>query len=196
VNVIVERCCGLDVHKDLVVACVRSPGPAREREQVTRSFGATTADLLGLRDWLVEMGVTLVGMESTGVYWKPVYYILEDAVDCWVLNARHLRNVPGRKTDVAGAEWIAQLVEHGLVRPSFVPPKEIRELRNLTRYRRAQIEERSREAQRLDKILQDAGIKLSSVASEILGVSGRRMLEALVAGTRDPEILADLAKGA
>ena len=194
-NVIVERCCGLDVHKDLVVACVRSPGPAREREQVTRSFGATTADLLGLRDWLVEMGVTLVGMESTGVYWKPVYYILEDAVDCWVLNARHLRNVPGRKTDVADAEWIAQLVEHGLVRPSFVPPKEIRELRNLTRYRRAQIEERSREAQRLDKILQDAGIKLSSVASEILGVSGRRMLEALVAGTRDPEILADLAKG-
>ena len=194
-DAVVERCCGLDVHKDVVVACVRTPGPGRRREQVTKRFGATTVELLGLRDWLIANGVRLVGMESTGVYWKPVYYLLEDAMECWVLNARHLRNVPGRKTDVADAEWICQLVEHGLVRPSFVPPKEIRELRNLTRYRRSQIEERTREAQRLDKILQDAGIKLSSVTSRLLGVSGKAMLEALVAGTRDPEVLADLAKG-
>ena len=134
-------------------------------------------------------------MESTGVYWKPVFYVLEDAMECWLLNARHLRNVPGRKTDVADAAWIAGLVEHGLVRPSFVPPAPIRELRNLTRYRRAQIEERTREAQRLDKVLQDAGIKLSSVATDILGVSGRAMLDALVAGNRDPDVLADLALG-
>jgi transposase len=126
---------------------------------------------------------------------RPNYYLLEDAMECWVLNARHLKNVPGKKTDVADAEWICQLVEHGLVRASFVPPKEIRELRNLTRYRRAQIEERGREAQRLDKVLQDAGIKLSSVASSILGVSGRAMLEALVSGSKDPEVLAELAKG-
>ena len=194
-DILVERCAGLDVHKDTVVACVRTPGPGRRREETTRTFGATTGELLGLRDWLVAEEVSLVGMESTGVYWKPVYYVLEDAMECWVLNARHLKNVPGKKTDVADAEWICQLVEHGLVRPSFVPPKEIRELRNLTRYRRAQIEERSREAQRLDKVLQDAGVKLSSVASHILGVSGRAMLEALVSGSTDPEILAELAKG-
>jgi transposase len=129
------------------------------------------------------------------VYWKPVYYVLEDAIECWLLNAQHLRNVPGRKTDVADAAWICRLVEHGLVRPSFVPPKPIRELRNLCRYRRSQIEERTREAQRLDKVLQDAGIKLSSVATRILGLSGRATLDALVAGIRDPEVLADLAKG-
>jgi len=134
-------------------------------------------------------------MEATGVYWKPVFYVLEDELECQLLNARHLKNVPGRKTDVKDAEWIAQLVEHGLVRPSFVPPKPIRELRNLTRYRKAQIEERTREAQRLDKILQDAGVKLSSVASNLLGVSGRAMLAALVEGTRDPEVLAGLARG-
>ena len=194
-DTVVERCAGLDVHKDVVVACVRTPGSGRQRAQTTRTFGATTVELLALRDWLVAEGVSLVGMESTGVYWKPVYYVLEDEIECWVLNARHLKNVPGRKTDVADAEWICQLVEHGLVRASFVPPKEIRELRNLTRYRRAQIEERSREAQRLDKILQDAGIKLSSVASRILGVSGRAMLAALVEGTTDPDVLAELARG-
>jgi len=195
VDVVVERCCGLDVHKDTVVACVRTPGRGGRRHQEVRTFGTMTADLLALRDWLVALGVTLVGMESTGVYWKPVFYVLEDATECWVLNARHLRNVPGRKTDVADAEWICQLVEHGLVRPSFVPPKPIRELRDLTRYRKAQIDERSREAQRLDKVLQDAGVKLSSVASDILGKSGRDMLEALVQGSRDPEVLADLARG-
>ncbi len=194
-DIVVERCCGLDVHKDTVVACVCTPGKGGKRQQETRTFGTMTVDLLGLRDWLVALGVTLVGMESTGVYWKCVFYVLEDATECWVLNARHLRNVPGRKTDVADAEWICQLVEHGLVRPSFVPPKEIRELRDLTRYRKAQIDERGREAQRLDKVLQDAGLKLSSVASDILGKSGRDMLEALVRGTRDPEVLAELARG-
>jgi transposase len=144
---------------------------------------------------LVANGVTLVGMESTGVYWRPVYYMLEDAMECWLLNARHLRNLPGRKTDVKDAQWISQLVEHGLVKPSFVPPKPIRELRNLTRYRRAQVEERTREVQRLDKVLQDAGIKLSSVATDILGKSSRQMLEALVSGGRDAEALSELAKG-
>ncbi|MGH3515684.1 MAG: IS110 family transposase, partial [Pseudonocardiaceae bacterium] len=150
---------------------------------------------LVLRDWLVELGVTRVGMESTGVYWKAPYYMLEEAMEVWLLNARHMRNIPGRKTDVSDASWICQLIEFGLVRPSFVPPKPIRELRNLTRYRKAQIEERTRETQRLDKILQDAGVKLSSVASDILGKSGRAMLDALVAGTTDIDVLADLALG-
>ncbi len=194
-DVVVERCCGLDVHKHTVVACVRTPGKRGKRNQETRTFGTMTADLLALRDWLVALGVTLCGMESTGVYWKPVFYVLEDDIECWLLNARHLRNVPGKKTDVADAEWICQLVEHGLVSPSFVPPKPIRELRDLTRYRKAQIEERGREAQRLDKVLQDAGIKLSSVASNIIGRSGRDMLDALVSSTRDPEVLAELARG-
>jgi transposase len=192
---VIERCAGLDVHKDVIVACVRVPGVGGRRVEQAR-FGATTPDLLALRDWLAGQGVSVVGMESTGVYWKPVYYLLEDEFECWLLNACHLRNVPGRKTDLADAAWIAQLVEHGLVRPSFVPPRAIRELRDLTRYRKAQIEERGREAQRLDKVLQDAGIKLSSVASDILGASGRAMLAALVEGDRDPAALAELAKGA
>jgi len=192
---VVERCAGLDVHKDTVVACVRTPGPKGQREVELREFGTKTRDLLELRDWLVERGVSLVGMEATGVYWKPIYYVLEDALECWLLNARHLRNVPGRKTDMQDAAWIAQLVEHGLVKPSFVPPKPIRELRNLARYRKAQIEERTRESQRLDKILQDAGIKLSSVASDIRGVSGRTILAALVAGETDGQRLAELAVG-
>jgi transposase len=194
-EIVVERCAGLDVHKDSVVACVRVPGPSGERETKLASFPTFTEDLLGLRDWLVSLGVTRVGMEATGVYWKPVLYVLEEAVDCWLLNARHMRNVPGRKTDVGDAQWICQLTEHGLVRASFVPPPEIREIRELTRYRRSVIEERSREAQRLDKVLQDAGIKLSSVASDILGTSGRAMLTALVSGSEDPAVLADLAKG-
>jgi transposase len=182
------------VHKDLVVACVRT-ATGREVSEELAEFGATTVELLALRDWLVAHGVEVVGMESTGVYWKPVFYVLEDELSCQLLNAQHLRHVPGRKTDMADAAWIAKLVQHGLVRPSFVPPKPIRELRNLTRYRKAQIQERTREVQRLDKILQDAGIKLSSVASDVLGVSGRAMLAALVAGSRDPDALAALAKG-
>jgi transposase len=152
------------VHKASITACVRTAGEGGEPHQEIREFSSTTRGLLQLRDWLASLAVTLVGMEATGVYWKPVYYMLEDDFELWLLNARHLKNVPGRKTDVKDAEWICRLVEHGLVRPSFVPPKEIRELRNLTRYRKAQIEERTREVQRLEKVLQDAGIKLSSVA--------------------------------
>ncbi len=192
---LVERCAALDVHKDSLTACVRVPGSGGPRRQETRTFATTTSGLVALADWLRSFAVTLVGMESTGVYWKPVFYLLEGEYECWLLNAQHLRNVPGRKTDVADAEWICRLLEHGLVRPSFVPPKPIRELRDLTRYRKAQIEERSREVQRLDKVLQDAGIKLSSVASRTLGGSVRLMLEALVAGTHDPELLAELARG-
>lgn len=194
-EVVVERCAGIDVHKDMVAAWVRVPGPDGERLAEPAEFSTFTEDLLALRDWLVAHGVTRVGMEATGVYWKPVYWVLEDAMECWLLNARHMRNVPGRKTDMADAEWICRLMEHGLVRPSFVPPKPIRELRDLTRFRKTRIEERSREAQRLDKILQDAGVKLSSVASSVLGVSGRAMLEALVGGSRDAEALSELAQG-
>jgi transposase len=183
------------VHKASVTACVRVPGEQGGRRSETRTFRTTTAGLVLLRDWLASFQVTVVGMESTGVFWKPVYYLLEDDVECWLLNAQHLKHVPGRKTDVGDAAWIAQLVEHGLVRPSFVPPKPIRELRELTRYRKALIHERTREAQRLHKLLEDTGIKLACVASDILGVSGRAMLDALVTGTTDPEILAELAKG-
>jgi transposase len=192
---LIERCAGLDVHKASVTATVRVPGDQGGRRTETRTFRATTAGLVLLGDWLASFGVTVVGMESTGVYWKPVYYLLEDAFEVWLLNAQHLRNVPGRKTDVADSVWICQLVEHGLVRPSFVPPKPIRELRDLTRYRKALLAERTREVQRLHKVLEDAGIKLASVASDPLGVSGRAMLEALVAGTHDPQVLAELARG-
>jgi transposase len=192
---IVERCAGLDVHRDTIAACVRVPGADAIRDQQVRTFGTTTGQLERLRSWLADQGVTLVGMESTGIYWKPVYYALEDHLECWLLNARHLHHVPGRKTDVSDAVWICQLIEHGLVRASFVPPRDIRQLRDLTRHRRAVIDERSRETQRLHKTLEDAGIKLASVASRTLSVSGRAMLEALVAGQRDPEILAELAKG-
>jgi transposase len=197
VDILVERCAALDVHKDTVVACVRVPGERQggQRHQELRRFQATTAGLLTLADWLASFGVTLVGMEATGCYWMPVWQVLEERVECWLLNARHVRNLPGRKTDMADAAWLCQLLEHGMVRPSFVPPHPIRELRDLTRYRTAQVQERTRELQRLDKVLQGAGIKLSSVASRTLGVSARLMLEALTRGTHDPEVLADLAKG-
>jgi transposase len=192
---IVRRCAGLDVHKASVVACVRVIDDNGELQSFTQSFGTTTSDLLKLNDWLMSYAVTIVGMESTGVYWKPVYTLLETEFECWLLNAQHLHNVPGRKTDVADAAWIAQLVAHGLVRPSFVPPKEIRELREVTRYRKAVIQDRSREAQRLHKTLESAGIKLATVATDILGVSGLDMLQGLIAGTHDPEVLAELARG-
>lgn len=194
-EVIVERSAGLDVHKDMVAVTVRVPGPEGSVLKQQAEFATFTDDLCALRDWLVALGVTRVGMEATGVYWKPVFYVLEEELECWLLNARHMHNVPGRKTDMADSDWICRLVRFGLVRPSFVPPKPIRELRNLTRYRRTRIEERIRETQRLDKVLQDAGVKLSSVASDIKGRSGRDMLNALVAGSRDPEVLADLARG-
>ena len=185
----------MDVHRDTVAACVRVPGRGRPREQHVRTFGTTAAELWQLRAWLEEHGVTHVAMESTGVYWKPVFYVLEDGFTCLLVNAAHIKQVPGRKTDVRDCIWIAQLLEHGLLRGSFVPPAPIRELRDLTRHRKVLIQERQRAANRLHKLLQDAGIKLASVATDILGVSGRAMLEALVQGTTDPEVLANLARG-
>src|SRR5829696_4894218 len=195
-DVLVDRCAGLDVHRDTVVATVRVPGSGRrQRAQHTQTFATTTAGITALGDWLAEHRVTRAGMESTGVYWKPVYYLLEDQLEVWLINAEHLHNVPGRKTDVADSAWIAQMVEHGLVRPSFVPPPPIRELRDLTRHRRTLVEERTRVVQRLEKVMQDAGIKLTSVASALLTKSGRAILEALLAGQDDPDALAQLARG-
>jgi transposase len=192
---VVERPAALDVHKEQVTACVRVPGEGRAREQHVAEFSTTVAGLLTLRDWLAAFGVQQVVMEATGVYWKPIWAILEDEFECLLVNARHVKQVPGRKTDVKDAEWLCQLAEAGLLRASFVPPKPIRALRNLTRYRKTQIQERAREANRLHKALEDTGIKLDCVASDILGKSGRLMLDALVAGTTDPGVLADLAKG-
>jgi transposase len=190
-----ERVCGLDVHKATIAACVRVPGPTGKRLQHVQTFGTTTADLLALRDWLDAHGVTHVAMESTGVYWRPIYYLLEERVTCLLVNAAHVRQVPGRKTDVQDCAWLAQLLEHGLLRGSFVPPAPIRELRDLTRYRKSLIQERAREANRVHKLLEDAGIKLATVATDVLGMSGRAMLEALVQGTSDPAVLAELARG-
>lgn len=190
-----DRICGMDVHRDSVAACVRVPDAAGGRKEVIATFGTMTADLLALRDWLAEHGVTHVAMESTGVFWKPVYYVLESDFEVLLVNAAHVKNVPGRKTDVKDCAWLAQLLECGLLRPSFVPPPEIRDLRDLTRYRRTLAHERAQQVQRLHKILQDAGIKLSSVASDITGVSGRAMIEALLHGTTDAEVLAELARG-
>jgi transposase len=195
-NRLIERCAMLDIHKSQVTACVRVPDGDGGRRQEIREFRATTAGLITLADWLRSYAVTVVGMESTGVYWRAIYYLLEDEFECQLFNARHLRHVPGRKSDVQDAEWGCQLIEHGLVRASFVPPRPLRELRDLVRYRKAKIQERGREVQRVEKTLQDAGIKLSSVASQVLGVSARKMLDALICGTHDPAVLADMAKGA
>jgi transposase len=197
VDVLVERCAGLDVHRDTVVATVRVAGKRRgTRRGETRTFATTVAGLERLADWLVgEHAVTLVGMEATGVYWKPVFAVLEPRVQCWLLNAQHLHNVPGRKTDVADSVWIAQLVEHGLVRPSFIPPAPVRDLRDVTRLRTAITQERTRAIQRLEKVMQDAGIKLTSVASQAYSKTARAILSALLAGVTDPVELAGLAKG-
>jgi len=192
---VVERPAALDVHKEQVTACVRVPARDGSREQHVAEFPTTVAGLLTLFDWLEAFGVTQVVMEATGVFWRPVWAILEDGFECVLVNARHVKQVPGRKTDVSDAAWLCQLAEAGLLRASFVPPKPIRALRNLTRYRKTQIQERAREANRLHKALEDTGIKLDCVASDILGKSGRAMLDALVNGTRDPEVLAELARG-
>jgi transposase len=194
-DVVVERVASLDVHKAQVTACVRLPGADGGRVEEVAQFRTTVAALLVLRDWLAAHGVTQVVMEATGVYWKPVFYVLEDDFELMLVNARHVKQVPGRKTDVSDAAWLCRLAEAGLLRASFVPPKPIRELRQLTRYRKAQIAERQREANRLHKALEDTGIKLDCVASDILGVSGRAMLDALVRGTTDPAVLAELARG-
>ena len=194
-NRIIERCCALDVHKRQVTACVHVPDSQGDRAELRAEFQTVTSELLALRDWLKGLGVTHVAMEATGVYWKPVYYLLEDDFELWLVNAQHVKNVPGRKTDVQDAQWLCQLLEHGLVRASFVPPKPIRELRDLTRYRKSLIWERAREANRLQKLLEDANIKLGDVASDVLGASGKAMLGALCEGDSDPEALAELAKG-
>jgi transposase len=186
---------GLDVHQATVVATVRVPAPDGSRHVETRTFSTMTTDLLVLRDWLQAYGVTHVAMESTGVYWRPIYYILEDGVTLLLINMQHLKHVPGRKTDVKDSEWLAQLLECGLLHRSLVPPAPMRELRDLTRYRKHQITERTQEINRLHRVLEDAGLKLATVMSDVMGVSGRAMLQALVAGTTDPAVLAELARG-
>lgn len=194
-DVVVERVAALDVHKQSVTACVRVPDEQGRRAERLAQFSTTVQGLLGLRDWLAAHRVTQVAMEATGVYWKPVWAILEDDFELLLVNARHVKQVPGRKTDLADAAWLCRLAEAGLLRASLVPPKPIRDLRDLTRYRKAQIRDRQREANRLHKVMQDTGIKLDSVASDLLGKSGRAMLDALVAGTTDPAVLAELARG-
>jgi len=191
---LVECGCGLDVHQATVVACllmVRKDG--RVQKQI-RTFGTITQELVCLREWLLSEGCTHLAMESTGVYWKPVYAILEGALEIVVANAQHVKKVPGRKTDVKDAEWLADLLCHGLLRPSFVPPKPIRELRDLTRYRRKLVESQAAERNRLLKLLETANIKLSSVATDVFGVSGRLMLRALIEGKATPQEMAELAK--
>lgn len=193
-DVLVERVAGLDIGKKIVVVCVRAPGAGGKRVSETRTFPTMTRSLGVMADWLVECGVTLAAMESTSTYWKPVFYCLEERMTTWLLNAAHIKAVPGRKTDVRDAEWIAQLLEHGLVSPSFVPEAPIRRLRNLTSYRMQLQADRTRDAGRLEKLLEDASIKISAVASNIAGVSARAMMAALVAGERDPKVMADLAR--
>ena len=194
-EVLYPCCCGLDVHKKMVVACLLRAGADGQYRREVRTFTTMTDDLLMLAEWLRATGCTHVAMESTGVYWKPVYNILEDQFDVLVVNAAHVKAVPGRKTDVKDAEWIADLLQHGLVRPSFIPDRPQRELRDLTRTRTALIDERSAAVNRLQKVLEDANLKVASVATDIMGVSGRAMVEAMLQGTTDPATLADLSKG-
>lgn len=192
---LIERCAGIDVHQRTMVATVREPAPSGGRAVITQTFGTMTADLLVLREWLQAHGVTHVAMESTGVYWRPLYYLLEDGFTVLLINMQHLTHVPGRKSDVRDSEWLAQLLECGLLRGSLVPPAPIRDLRDLTRYRKRQIEDRAQEVNRLHRVLQDAGLKLASVMTDLMGVSGRAMVDALVRGTTDSTVLAELARG-
>jgi len=196
VELLHPRCAGLDVAKDEVVVCVRVPDGCGGRAQEVRTFPTFTSGLEALADWLAGERVTQVVMEATGQYWKPIWYVLEEAgFQLLLVNARQVKILPGRKTDVCDAAWLAELLEHGLLRGSFVPPAAIRELRDLTRYRKRLIQAHSAECQRVQKTLEDAGIKLDSVAAEVLGVSGRAMLAALINGERDPQVLAELARG-
>ncbi len=190
-DIIVERGAGLDVHKETVVACIMGTGIKKE----IRTFSTMTNDLMRLKIWLNENRITHIAMESTGVYWKPIFNILEDAFEVILVNARHVKNVPGRKTDVKDSEWLCKLLRSGLVRGSFIPPKEIRELRDLTRYKRKLIQSVASEKQRIEKILEDANIKLSCVASDIFGVSGTRIIEELMKGDLKAEEMAELSKG-
>lgn len=194
-NVIHTHCAGLDVHKKSVVAAIIVLNTSHEMYRETRSFGTMTADLLALSDWLMSRDVTHVAMESTGEYWKPIFNILENNFEVILVNAQHISQVPGRKTDVSDAEWIADLLRHGLLSASFIPPLGQRELRELTRYRSTFVKERATLVNRVQKVLESANIKLSSVAANVLGVSGRAMLEAIIAGTATPAQMAELSKG-
>jgi len=193
-DVILGCCAGLDVHKDSVEACVRRMSAGGKVEHEVRHWGTTTRELVAMAEWLAAMSVTHVAMESTGVYWKPIFNILEAQFEILLVNARHMKNVPGRKTDIRDCQWIAQLLQHGLLKGSFIPPRWQRELRDLTRQRTQLIDEASRISNRIQKVLEDANVKLGSVASNVLGASGRSMLEAMVAGEDDPAQLADLAR--
>ena len=190
-----ERCCGIDVHKETVVACVIAPDENGKVKKETRTFSTMTEDLTALSKWLKEKGCTHVAMESTGVYWKPVYNLLEGQFEILVVNAERLKKIAGRKTDVADAEWIADLLRYGLLKGSFIPTAQQRAWRDLTRYRTTLTDERSREVNRIQKVLEDANIKLASVATDVMGVSGRAILEQLIQGRTDPATLAELAKG-
>jgi transposase len=193
-EVIYKRCCGLDVHKEIVVACLLIREGGKVVKEI-RTFLTMTVDLVVLHDWLKAHQVTHVAMESTGIYWRPVFNLLEEDFTVLLVNAAHIKTVPGRKTDVKDCEWIADLLSHGLLRGSFIPPEPIRDLRDLTRYRKSLTDERVREVNRLQKFLEAANIKLSSVATDVMGVSGRAMLEALTEGSTDPQVLSELAKG-
>ena len=194
-EVVHERCCGLDIHKKLIVACAIVPGQHGQGHKQVRTFGAMTDELQQLSDWLAEQQVTHVAMESTASYWKPIFNVLEERFELLLVNAQHLKAVPGRKTDVKDAEWIADLLRHGLLKPSYVPEREQRELRELVRYRTSLVQERTAAANRLQKVLEGANVKLASVASDILGRCGREMLEALVAGETNTAVMAELARG-
>jgi transposase len=194
-RIIYKRCCGLDVHKKVIVACLLVLDHDGELRKEVRKFGTMTKDLLALLDWLQQAGCTHLAMESTGVYWKPIYNILEGHLEVVVVNAQHLKGVPGRKTDVLDSEWLAECFQLGLLKASFIPPAPVREVRDLTRYRTSLIRERARTANRLQKVLEDANIKLAAVVTDIQGVSAWAMLQAIVSGNTDPEALANLAKG-
>lgn len=194
-DVLYPHCCGLDVHKKSVTACILITEGGKRPSRQTRTFSTMLDDLEHLSSWLAENGVTHVAMESSGVYWKPIWNVLDGHFTLLLVNAQHIKAVPGRKTDVKDCQWIAELLRYGLLRGSFVPTKEQQELRELTRYRTSLLQERSAEVNRLQKSLEGANIKLSSVVSDVMGVSGREMLEALVAGTTDPALLAELARG-
>jgi transposase len=194
-QVMFERCAGMDVHKESVYACAVTPGPSGQPVKEVQTFGTTTGELLRLREWLERLGVTHAAMESTGVYWKPVFNVLDGGVEIWVANATEVRNLPGRKTDVKDCEWIADLMRHGLIRRSFVPDRATHELRELTRYRIQITRERASEVNRVQKVLEGANIKLSSVVTDVMGVSGRAILDALAQGETQPSRLADLAVG-
>jgi transposase len=194
-EVLYTRCCGLDIHKKSVVACLIITEPGQKPVKETRTFRTMTADLLALADWLSAMGCTHVAMESTGVYWRPIYNLMEGLFELLLVNAQHIKAVPGRKTDVKDADWIAELLRHGLLRGSFVPSRPQRQLRELTRHRTTLVQERARTINRMQNVLEDANIKLASVVTDIRGVSARSMLEALIAGERDLSVMAELARG-